>query len=101
SGHCLQDRIIAGKAAKRTVLAETGDAAMDQRRKALRQRVVADAPFLHRARLEILDQDVGAFQQAEQNSAAFRFADVERYGALVAVDADKVAGVVLVEWRAP
>ena len=63
--------------------------------------VVADAPFFHRARLEVLDQDVGAFQQAQQHRAAVGLADVERDGALVAVDADEVAGVVVVERRAP
>ena len=74
---------------------------MDEPRETLRQHVVADPPFLHGARLEVLDHDVGAFQQAQQHRAAFRLADVERYGALVAIDADEVAGVILVKRRAP
>ena len=56
-------------------------------------------PFFHRAWLEVLDQDVGAFQQAQQHGAACRFADVERDGALVAIDSDVVAGVILVKRR--
>ncbi len=74
---------------------------MDQARKAFRQRVVAETPLFHRSRLEVLDQDVGAFQQAQQHRLTLRLADVERDRALVAVDADEIAGVTFVERRAP
>ena len=101
-GHRLQDRVIARQAAQRAIGAEAGDAAMDQPGKPLLQhRLIAQPPFLHRARLEVLDQHVGAFEQAQQHRLALRLAKVQRQRALVAVDADEVAGVALVERRAP
>ena len=100
--HRLDDRVVAGQAAERTFAAEAGDAAMDQTRKALRQHIgIADAPFLHAAGLVVLDQHIGAFQQSQQHRAAFRLREIEGEGALVAVDADVVAGVALMERRAP
>jgi hypothetical protein len=67
---------------------------MDQAEEALRQHVlVAEAPFLHAAGLEVLDQHVGIFQQAQQHFAARRLRKIEADALLVAVDADEVAGV--------
>ena len=63
--------------------------------------LVAQAPFFHRTRLEILDQHVRGFQQAQENRLALRLAHVQRDGAFVAVDADKVAGVAFVKGGAP
>ena len=76
---------------------------MDQAGKARAQvLLVAQAPFLHGAGLEVFGQHVGAFEQAQQDLAAGGLADVERDRLLVAVDADEVAGVRLVaERRAP
>ena len=101
-GHRLQDRVVAGQSAQRTIAAEAGNAAMDQAGKPLRQHlVIAEAPFLHRAGLEVLDQHVGALQQPQQDRLARRLAEIERDRAFVAVDADEIAGVALVERRAP
>ena len=70
--HRLDHRIVARQAAHRTLGAETADPAVDQAREAfLQDGLVAKAPLLHRARLVVLDQDIGALQQAQQHLAAF------------------------------
>ena len=59
-GHRLKNGVVAGQAPERPVGAEARDAAMDQAREVRRQRVrIAEAPFLHRAGLEVLHQHVG------------------------------------------
>ena len=74
---------------------------MDQARKLLAQHLVADAPFVERAGLEILDQHVGVLEHGHQHLAAAGRGEVEPDRALVAVDADEVGGVAVVERRAP
>ena len=101
AGHGLDDGVIAGIAAARAVGAEAGNPAMHQLRKFRAQHVVADAPFVERARLEILDQDVGGLQHLHQHGAAALGGEVEPDRALVAVDADEIGRVLLVERRAP
>src|SRR3546814_6739939 len=66
---------------------------MDEAREALRQHVrVAEAPFLQAARLEVLDQHVRRFEQAQEDGLALRLRDVEAERALVAVDALEIGG---------
>ena len=65
------------------------------------QHVVADAPFIERAWFEVLDQDVGALQHLHQHSASALGGEIEPDRALVAVDADKIRRVFIVEGRAP
>ena len=102
AGRGLHHGVVAREAAQRAVGAEARDAGMDQARELLRQRLVADAPFLHGAGLEILDQHVGRLEQFQQDLAAFLLGEVERHRALVAVDAGEVGGdAFLVERRAP
>ena len=75
---------------------------MDQAGELLGQHVfVAQAPFFHGTGLKILDQYIGGFEQAQQDGLARRLAHVQGDGAFVAVDADEVAGIALVEGRAP
>ena len=74
---------------------------MHEAREFRAQHVVADAPFVERARLEILDQDVGGLQHLHQHGAAAFGGEVEADRALVAVDADEIGRVLLVEGRAP
>ena len=75
---------------------------MDQARETLLQHVgVAEAPVLHRAGLEVLDQHVGLREQAQQHRAALGLADIERDRALVAVDADEIARIAVLERRPP
>ena len=83
-----------------SVGAEAGDAAMDQLRKFLAQKVVADAPFVERAGLEVLDHHIGIFEHPHQHGAAALGSEVEADGALVAVGADEI-GCVLIMERGP
>ncbi len=100
--HRLHHGVVAGHAAQRPLAAETGNAAVDQTRKArLHNRLVAQPPLFHRAGLEVLHQDVGARQEAQQHLATLLLAQVEGDAALVAVHADEVGGVVVVERRPP
>ena len=101
AGHGLDDGVIAGIAAARAVGAEAGNPAVHQSWKFGAQHVVADAPFVERARLEILDQDVGALQHLHQHRAAALGSEVEPDRALVAVDADEIGRVFAVERRTP
>ena len=100
-GHGADDGIVAGKATERPLRTEARDLAVDQPRKALLEHVVADAPALHGAGLEVLDQHISAVEQLQQHRAPFRLAKIEPHRALVAVDADKVGSVVTNERRAP
>ena len=74
---------------------------MHQPREFLAQDVVADAPFVQRARLEILDQDIGRLEQLHQHRAAAGGCEIEADRALVAVDADEIGRILLMEGRAP
>src|SRR6478735_917568 len=93
--------VIAWIAAARAVAAEAGNPAVNQLWKFCPQHVVADAPFVERARLEILDQDVGALQHFHQHGATALGGEVEPDRALVAIDADEIGGVLAVERRSP
>src|SRR6218665_787271 len=67
----LHRRVVAGQPAQRAAVAEAGDAAMNEPRKALRQHLVkAHAPALQCAGLEILDQHVGVFKKPQHHLAA-------------------------------
>ena len=63
--------------------------------------LVPEAPFLERAGLEVLDQDVRLLEQAQQHLATLRSREVEPERALVSVDADEVRGVAVLERRPP
>src|SRR5204862_225705 len=82
----LHHGVIAGEAAQRTVLAEARAAGMHESRKFLRERIgITDAPLLHRAGLEVVDQHVGLGQQLQQHLAALGLGEIEGDRALVAV----------------
>ncbi len=75
---------------------------MDEARETgLEHRLVPHAPFLQRASLEILDQNVGGLEQAKDDLAPLRLRKVEHDAALVAIDADEVGGGVALEGRSP
>ena len=102
AAHGLQHGVIAGIATQRPVAAEAGDAAMDQGGELLRQDlVIAKAPLFQRAGLEILDQRIGAFEQAQQHGLALGLRQIERQALLVAVHADEVRGLAVGVGRAP
>src|SRR6185312_14929233 len=77
-GHCLEDRVVTRQSPERTVAPESRNAAMDQPGEARREiLLIAEAPFLHAARLEILDQHIGALQQTQEHNAALGPAKIE------------------------
>src|SRR5690606_28850045 len=77
------------------------DPRVDQRRLLAPQRLGPEAPALHRAGPEVLDEHVVLERQAPGQLAAARLAQVQRDAALVARDAaPPVRGAALVE-RAP
>ena len=101
ASHSADDRVIAREAAERAFGAEARDLAVNEARELLRQLLVADAPLLHGARLEVLDQHVGAFEQPQEDRAPLGLCEVETDRALVAVDPNEVGGVLVMEGRAP
>src|SRR3546814_4944293 len=81
--HRLDDPVVAREAAIGSVLAEAGDPAVHQLRKALPQHLgVAETPALHRAGLVVLDQHVGALEQPQQHLLALLRRQVEAERAL-------------------
>src|SRR6266852_1210265 len=82
----LHERLVAGTVLPRAGPSERRDRAIDQARVERGQGVVAEAETLHRARPEILDQDVGALHQIAQHVGTLRGLQIERDVPLVAVD---------------
>ena len=81
---------------------KAGDVTKDQAGKTvLEHRIIAETPFFQSTGLEVVDQDVGAFEQAQDHVAPLGLADVDGDGALVAVGAGKIGGKPVVEGRAP
>src|SRR6516225_2770501 len=99
--HRTDDAVITGKPAERSVGAEARYLAVDEPGEAILQSLVADAPRFHGARLEVLDQHVGAFEQPQQHLAAGWLGQIETDGALVAVDAYVVGGIAVMKRRSP
>ena len=91
AAHALRDLIEARPVGVRAVLAEAGDAGIDQFGIDLRQRLVIDAePLLHIGP-EILDQHIGFLDHALERRDAFGLFQIERHAAFVAVQVLKVA----------
>jgi hypothetical protein len=84
AGHRLGERPECPPGGVGPELAEAGHAEHHQRRVDLAQAVRAQAPLLHYAWAEVLDQNVGVSGQLLQQLAAGRVRQVERYCALVA-----------------
>ncbi|KAG0771912.1 hypothetical protein G6F22_016106 [Rhizopus arrhizus] len=86
----------AGGPAQRSVVAESRNGAVDQLRKArLEVRLVIQPPPGHRAGDEVLDQDVGVLQQAQQDVAPACQRQVQPDRPLAAVDGGEVGRVAL------
>ena len=82
-----------GRSRVGAVLAEAGDAAVDDALVDLLQRLVVDAePVLH-VGPEVLDHDVGLLDQPQERGAARRVLQVERDAALVAVQVLEVGAL--------
>src|SRR5262249_33034427 len=92
--HALDDLVVARPVGVGPGLAEARDAGVDQPRVQGGQVLVVDAePLLH-AGPEVLDEDVGARNEPEQNVVAFRPREVEQDALLTSMEVDGV------EWHA-
>ena len=91
--HALGDLVEARPVGIRPVLAEAGNAGIDDARIDLGERLVVDAePLLH-VGTEILDHDIGLLDHALEGGEPFRRLQIERHAALVAVQVLKVAAL--------
>ncbi len=93
--HALRDLIEAGTAAIGTVLAEAGDAAIDDARIDRAQRLVVDAEAMLDVGAVVLDQHVGLRRHAPQDLLARLLLQVEGQAALVAVEVLEIEAVPL------
>ena len=106
--HGLGQQVVARTRCVGAGLPETGDAGVDEAGEALLDLVIGEAMAGKVADLIVLDEDVGALQQLEQDRPALGLSEVQSDGALVAVGAEVigalggvVAVAVLQEGRAP
>ena len=91
--HALRDLIEARPVGIGAVLAEAGNAGIDDARIDLGERLVVDAePLLH-VGAEILHHDVGLLDHALERGEPFGRLQIERHAALVAVQVLKVAAL--------
>ena len=93
AAHALRDLVEPRPLAIRAVLAEAGNAGVDQARIDRAQRLVIDAEPVLDVGPVIFDQHVGLAHQALQNLDALFAFEVERHRALVAVQILKVGGI--------
>ena len=102
SAHRLRHRVEARHSGHRPVVAEPGDARIDQAGEARGQDpFVIQAPLLHPAGPEVLDQHVGALEQAQQRRAPGRAAQVDADAGLAAVEAVEIGALPAPERRPP
>src|SRR4051794_16451694 len=83
--HALRDLIDTGAALIRPVLPEPRDRAIDNARIDLAHGVVIDAEPVFDGRFEILDDDIGLFDELEEDFLPLRALQIERQRPLVAV----------------
>ena len=93
AGHALRDLVDRGTLGIGTILAEAGNAAIDDPRIALSDRLEIDAEPSCDARAHVLDDDVGLFGKPHEDLAALVGLQVERDGALVAMQVLEVRTV--------
>ena len=91
--HALRDLIEAGALVIGAILAEAGDAAIDDARIDLAHALVIDAELGLHVGAEILDDDIGLLRQAPEHLEALWILQVERHRALVAVQVLEVGTV--------
>ena len=89
----LGDLVDAGAPGVGSVLAEAGDAAVDDARVAGAAGVVVDAEASLDVGAVVLDDDVGALDQGEEDLDGLGLLEVEGEGALVAVQVEEVGGL--------
>src|SRR5204863_8742074 len=86
----LHDEVERGAIAIRSVLPEAGDRAVDDAGLALARTLVVDAEPGDRADPQVLEHDVGAVEQPEEQRLALWMLQIERDALLVAVQVDEV-----------
>ncbi len=96
----LHEQVVPGQPGP-LAAAEAGDGGVDDRGVGRPDVGVAEPEALHGARREVLDDDVSACRERLGVGAALVGAQVERRGALVAVDAEEVGGLALARTAAP
>src|SRR6185312_7359894 len=77
------------------IVAIAGYGAADQRRIIPLQSLEREAESVHRARLEVLQQHVGAGDQLLETAAAFAVGEIDDDGILAAVEPDEIAALPL------
>ena len=91
--HALRDLVEAGPVSVRPILAEAGDAGVDEARIDARQRLVVDAQALLHAGPEILHDHVRLPHHALERGEAFRRLEIQRQAALVAMQVLEVGAL--------
>ena len=84
--HPLRDLVDPGARCIRPVLPEAGNTAIDDARIDLRYRVVVDPKPMLDVRTIVLDHDIRGFGQLQEDCAPLIALEIERHGALVAVE---------------
>src|SRR5262249_12508883 len=96
-----QDEIIAGQRTLGPARSIAGDGAANETWGAAFEPLVRETPFLQRAQPEIVNEHVGLIDKGCENLLPGRTCHVERDGALVAIHAEEISGLVPGEWGAP
>ncbi len=76
--HALDDLIVSRSMGQRTVIAESGNGAVDEARIDFEQRLRAQAQAIHDARAEVFDQHVRVGRELAQDLLAGLMLEVER-----------------------
>ena len=97
----LQDQVERGAVTIRSRLAEAGDRAIDDARVARTAGLVAEPELVDHADAVILEDDVGALHQLEEQVLALGVLEVDDHALLVAMETDEVRRLAAVERRAP
>ena len=74
---------------------------MSETRKSGTQQIISYAPFIKRSRFEILDHHVRVIEHAHQHGAASVSGEIKTNRALVAVYADEIGRIFVMEGRPP
>ena len=91
AAHGLGHDVVAGPVMIGAVLAEAGDAAVDQLGVDFLQHVIAQAQLLHGAGAEVLDEDIGLLYQILEDLLALGGLEIQGETALIAVEIDEVS----------
>jgi len=88
--HALDDEVVAGLIGVRPVLPESGDRRVDDARVDRAHAPVIEAVFRKPVDLEVLDDDVGAASEIENELPPLGFREVDRHRQLAAIAGEKV-----------